>query len=142
MPKGRLNALLYLTGEDKLARRITLAGWAMFGSSGCDMSAAATTSTITGVNNDDNIGIIASWTGTSPVGVLIIEASNDYNATTSTAGTWVTLDFGSSIAISGNTGSHQININQLPYSYLRATYTKTSGTGTLKLYMTSKSVGA
>jgi hypothetical protein len=106
----------------------------MFGSSGADMSQASVTSNVTRTEYLDNVGIILSWTGTSPVGTLAIQASTDNT-------TWVALDFGSTISISGNTGTHILNINQVPFSYLRAVYTKTSGTGTLTALLSSKQVG-
>jgi hypothetical protein len=108
-----------------------VSNYAMFGASGADMSVASTTSNITTVTNLDNLGLVCSWSGTSPVGAIAIQASND-------SSTWVALDFGSTIAISGNTGSHLINIKNIPYCYVRAVYTKTSGIGTLGLSITAK----
>lgn len=107
----------------------------MFGVGGCDMSVASTTSNLTNVLYMDNIGIVASWTGTTPIGAIFIDASND-------GSNWVTLDFGTGISVSGNTGSHVININQFPYNQIRARYVKTSGTGTLTLTLTVKQMGA
>lgn len=98
------------------------------------MSAAVSHSLSTNVNFQDNQGIIVTWTGTSPVGVLTFEVSND-------GLTWVALDFGTPIAISGNSGNHLVNINQISCSNLRATYTKTSGTGVLLASLTSKQCG-
>lgn len=106
----------------------------MFGTAGCNLATASTTSTVTEVQNMDNIGIVMNWTGTSPVGVVTIQVSNDQL-------TWASLDFGSAIAVSGDTGNNVIDIAQLPYSYLRAVYTKTSGTGTLFSSLTCKQIG-
>jgi hypothetical protein len=106
----------------------------MFTSSGADLSQSSVTSSVTNVTYGDNIGIAVNWTGTSPVGALDIQVSND-------GSTWVSLDFGSSIAISGNSGNALININQLPYAQIRAVYTKTSGTGTLYASLTAKQTG-
>lgn len=124
-----------------MARKDGLVGFLMFGASGADMSQALVTSSITGINWMDNAGILLSWTGTSPVGAFTIEVSNDYNLSTQNAGIWVALDFGSTIAISGNTGTHILSMNQLPYTYMRAKYTKTSGTGTLTAVLSTKQVG-
>lgn len=98
------------------------------------MSLASTTSSTTTVGYLDNVGVLLSWTGTSPVGAITFDVSNDNS-------NWVSLDFGSVIAISGNTGSHVISINQLPFIYIRAKYTKTSGTGTLTASLNAKQVG-
>lgn len=111
----------------------------MFGA-GADLGSASVNSNVSNVLNQDNIGIVTTWTGTSPVGTLNIQVSNDYNPDNGN-GNWVTLDFGSAIAISGNTGSLNITINQLPYTYLRAQYSKVSGTGTLNCSITTKQVG-
>jgi len=124
-----------------MARKDTLVNYQMFGTSGCDMS-ATTTSSVTNVNLMDNLGIILNWTGaSSPVGVVTFEVSNDYNANTGNAGTWQALNFGSTISISGSSGTHDVSINQLPYSNIRAKYTRTSGSGTLNCYLTVKQIG-
>jgi hypothetical protein len=68
-----------------------------------------------------------SWTGTSPVGVLKFEALELED------GTWTQIDFGSTIAISGNTGSHQVVFNSMPFAKIRPVYTRTSGIGTLTI---------
>lgn len=117
-----------------MGRKNTLINYLMFGSAGCDMSVSSTTSSSTSVQNTDNIGIILSWTGTSPVGTVTISGSNDNS-------TFVDLDFGSTISISGNTGSDLLNINQFPCAYIRIKYTKGSGTGTLTASMTTKQIG-
>lgn len=108
--------------------------WAIIDSE--DMSADITSDS-TDVTNTDNIGIIVSWTGTSPVGELFVQVSNDNGTPT----TWVNLDFGAAINISGNSGSHDISINQLPYSKLRLFYNRTSGSGSLVARLTQKQVG-
>lgn len=113
----------------------------MFGTASVDMSVASTTSAISNVENTDNIGIVLSWSGSSPVGTLTVDCSNDYDTQSPGSAHWVSLDFGSAISISGNTGSSIININQLPYTWLRATYTKGSGTGTLVAKLSTKQTG-
>lgn len=117
-----------------MARKYPLINWLMFGANGCDLSVAQTHSSVTEINLQDNVGVIITWTGTSPVGAIVFEVSNNNS-------TWNSLDFGSAISISGNTGNHTVNINQLPYSFIRATYNKTSGTGTLIASLTSKQMG-
>ena len=124
-----------------MARKDTVQNFLSFGASGCDMSASQT-STISSVQFMDNIGILLSWSGASaPVGVFTVEVSNDYNPVVTNAGTWMSLDFGSSIAISGSSGSHEISINQLPYSWIREKYTRTSGSGTLNVFLSAKQGG-
>lgn len=113
----------------------------MFGTAGADLSVASTTSLITNVQFQDNIGIQITWTGTSPVGAITIDCSNDYGRNGVLVPTWISLDFGSAIVITGNSGTHTININQIPFSNIRATYTKGSGVGTLHAQLSAKSVG-
>lgn len=124
-----------------MARKNTIPAFPMFGASGVDMSVASTTSAITNVENTDNIGIVLNWSGSSPVGTMTVDCSNDYDVQSPAAAHWVSLDFGSAISVSGNTGSSIININQLPYTWLRAVYTKGSGTGTLTAKLSSKQTG-
>lgn len=75
----------------------------------------------------DFAGYFISWTGTSPVGELKFEAQELEN------GTWTQVDMGSTISISGNSGSHQVVFNTMPFAKLRPVYARTSGTGTLTI---------
>lgn len=99
---------------------------------------ASFNSTLTDITAMDNVGIILTWTGTSPVGTIEVQVSND---TAATPTTWTALDFGSSISISGNSGTHTININQNPFAKLRLAYTRTSGTGEVTAKLVMKQVG-
>lgn len=117
-----------------MGRKNIVSNYAQFGTAGCNLATASTTSNVTEVQYMDNIGIVINWTGTSPVGAVTIQVSNDQL-------TWDDLDFGNTIDVSGNTGTHIIEITQLPFSYLRAKYTKSSGVGTLYSSLTSKQVG-
>lgn len=82
-----------------------------------------------------------SWTGTSPVGTVSIEGSNDFyanpNGYVTKPGTWSTLYVnyeGSvvpSIAVTGNTGNGIIDVGMTGIYALRLVYTATSGTGKL-----------
>lgn len=81
-----------------------------------------------------------SWSGTSPVGTLSVEASNDCTVLTTggvTGGTWnpVPLDLAgvtvTTIPVTGNTGKGMIDIAELAAFAVRLVYTFTSGTGTL-----------
>lgn len=96
------------------------------------------TSDPTNVQHSDNIGYLVSWTGTSPVGEIFVDVSNDE---ASTPTTWKSLDFGSQITVSGNSGSHDININQLPFVQIRVRYVRSSGVGTLTVKMNYKQAG-
>ena len=100
------------------------------------------TSSITIVDGIDEAIIIVTWTGSSPVGVITIEASNS-KADEFTKGTEVyeVLDFASAINVSGNSGSHQINFTALPFRAMRFVYTASSGTGNLTAHVNGASIG-
>lgn len=89
------------------------------------------TSLPTFVNNLDNIGAQVVWTGTM-VGTLAVQVSND------------DVDFDSLTFIpplaqpAGAPLKYVIDLNQLPWPWLRFQYTNASGAGTLVLTITGK----
>lgn len=100
------------------------------------------TSSETNVINLDKASIHITWTGSSPVGVLTIEASNQDPDKNSPAVVWKELDFGSAIDVTGNSGEHDIIFNELPFNVIRVVYTSTSGTGSINATLTAKTQGA
>lgn len=91
-----------------------------------------------------------SWVGSSPVGTLSVEISNDYVANESpdgkaaNAGTWntmyVSVNGGSpaaSVPLSGNTGNGIIEWST-GAAAIRTKFTFTSGTGTLQAVVNCK----
>ena len=91
-----------------------------------------------------------SWSGTSPVGAISVEVSNDYVASASpdgkknNAGTWTAIYFtlnGSTVVnsapLSGNSGSGIIEFTT-GAAAIRTVYTRTSGTGTLQSVINCK----
>lgn len=103
--------------------------------------ASTVTSDITNVINLDQASIFISWTGSSPVGVLTVEATNDDPSQNIPVATWRSLDFGSAINISGNSGSHDLIFNELPFAAIRIKYTATSGAGNLTATISAKTIG-
>lgn len=89
-----------------------------------------------------------SWSGTSPVGTVSIQVSNDYalgaNGQVSNAGTWSTLALQyngstvSTIAITGNTGNGLVDIFQTGAYAIRPIYTFGSGVGSLQVVFNAK----
>lgn len=89
-----------------------------------------------------------SWTGSTPVGVLSIEVSNDYSenkdGSVRNVGTWntLTLNYGgeavSSIPVSGNAGNGFIDLDLTGAYAMRARYTRASGTGTMQSILNAK----
>lgn len=114
-----------------------------------DMSQASITSAVT-ILGSNTLGSYAySWTGTTPVGTLAIQISDDYalaadGQTVVNAGTWNTVYFtlnGSTVVnsapVSGNTGNGMIEFSTGAWA-IRTVYTKTSGTGTLVATIAAK----
>lgn len=90
-----------------------------------------------------------SWSGTTPVGAISVEVSNDYkpgvmDTDPVNAGTWVpiffTLDGAATVnsaPLTGNTGVGIIEFSTGAYA-VRTKYTRTSGTGTLQAVINCK----
>lgn len=88
------------------------------------------------------------WSGTSPVGAVSVQFSNDFslnsNGTVKNAGTWTTATLNyqgspvTSIAISGNSGNGMIDIDATGVFAVRPVYTATSGVGTLQVTVCGK----
>jgi len=94
------------------------------------------------LNSLTKINYSVSWVGTSPVGTISVQASNDYSLTANGGiiagtGTWdlLPLDVSGSlltaIPISGNSGQGMIDISSLAAGAVQLIYMFTSGTGTL-----------
>ncbi len=89
-----------------------------------------------------------SWTGSSPMGDISVQVSNDYalnpDGTEQNAGTWTTITFNSGgsavtfVTISGNSGTGFIDIDQIGAYAIRTIYTSTSGTGVLQCLINGK----
>jgi hypothetical protein len=88
------------------------------------------TSTTQNVQEAVSFSVHGIWTGTSPVGTLDIQGSND--------GVNFTSVLSSPAAISGNSGQIMVNVEKHAYAYIRLVYTETSGTGTLNVYVNGK----
>jgi len=106
------------------------------------------TSAVTIIQKISYLSYSYVWAGTSPVGAVSVEVSNDYELsadgqTVINAGTWNTYPvalngtFVTSIPVSGNTGNGYLEVNPAAYA-IRTKYTFTSGTGTLNVTVTGK----
>jgi len=89
------------------------------------------------------------WTGTSPVGTLSLQTSNDYSVDATgkvlNSGTWNTAPlnvngaYATSISISGNSGNGMIDgLCTTGVNAIRLSYTAGSGTGTMTVIVTAK----
>lgn len=106
-----------------------------------DMSASIT-SKVTVIQNMSMLSYAVSWTGTAPVGVMDVQASNDYSQDASgavqNAGTWTSLPLTTTPTVSGSSGSGFIDIDSQAGYALRIVYTRTSGVGTLNVVANGK----
>lgn len=97
------------------------------------------TSAPTNIHQQDNLVYqINVLTGT-PVGVLNVETSSDYNPITSNTGNWTAIGSTFQSTVNG-TGTGVFDINQLGPVWVRLKYTRTSGTGTMDVYVSAKQV--
>lgn len=81
----------------------------------------------------------ATWSGSSPVGTLAVEISNDYSQNeaggVANAGNWTVL---TSSAVSGNSGTIFFDVAQTAGYAIRLHYTRTSGSGSMTATVNAK----
>lgn len=98
------------------------------------------------VNQVDGLFAIVEWSGGVGVtGALTVEArvGEPGPETSDKISAWVPLDFGTSISISGASGSHIIDITTTKFTQYRFVYTYSAGSaGTIDIRHTAKTVGA
>lgn len=112
-----------------------------------DMSQTSTASAVTILASNSTIQYSGSWAGSTPVGTLALQFSDDFslnpNGTVNNAGTWETAPiaiggaFVTSGSISGNTGTFRFDVTT-GANASRLLYTKGSGTGTLSIYVSGR----
>lgn len=88
------------------------------------------------------------WTGTSPVGTVSVQGSNDFSlnaeGAVAVAGTWNTLTLNyqgsavTTIPITGNSGNGLIDITATGIYAIRLIYTAGSGVGSLTVTFNAK----
>ena len=83
-----------------------------------------------------------TWTGTSPVGTINVQVSNDYSqnsdGSVKTAGTWTNLPLSATATVSGSTGTGFIDLDTLAAYAIRLQYVASSGTGSLNAIISCK----
>lgn len=113
-----------------------------------DMSGSLT-SAVTVIQKMTMMSYSYSWSGSSPVGTVSVQVSNDYelnpDGTLKNAGTWNTIFFldssgtvVTSFAVSGNTGNGGVDVDQTGFYAIRTVYTRASGSGTLQALFCGK----
>jgi len=94
--------------------------------------------------------IQASWSGSTPVGTLTLEVSNDIVPVASSSSSPVGSDpaanvvnwstyTGSSTSVNGN-GNFLWNVTDVGYRWVRVKYTRVSGSGTINVTYSGKGV--
>lgn len=100
------------------------------------------TSIVTVLSNLSMMSYAYTWVGSSPVGVITVQVSDDYSqnadGTVKNTGTWNNLPLSVSPNVSGSTGNGFIDIDQLAAYAIRTVYTAISGTGTLNCIFKGK----
>lgn len=111
--------------------------------------AADITSEVTILQSITGVSYAVSWSGTTPVGTLAVQCSNDYSinqdGTVNNSGTWipmyVSINGGApaaSISISGNTGKGIIELERTNVYAIRLFYDAGSGVGTFNATIVGK----
>lgn len=83
-----------------------------------------------------------SWSGSTPIGEITVEVSNDYELDAGggvkNAGTWNELPLSNPCPVTGNTGNGFIDIFATSAFAIRLKYSRGSGTGTMQATLTGK----
>lgn len=96
---------------------------------------ANTTSNTTSVAQLDKASIDLRWSASTLAATVEVQAKNG------PSGDWRAIDMGSTITISGASGSHELIFNELPFTDLRLYVAYSSGSGTVDAVITAKSGG-
>ncbi len=103
--------------------------------------AGSLTSLVTIINQISIISYAVSWAGSTPVGTMSVQVSDDYSqngdGTVRNSGTWNTLPI-NTMNVSGNTGNGFIDIYVTGAYAIRLLYTRSSGTGTMNATISGK----
>lgn len=94
--------------------------------------AASITSPTTQIDKIDQLCYQVSWTSSNAVGVISVQGSVDNE-------NFIDLTFTPVLTQpNSDNGSYLINLSLIPFPYIRLKYTRTSGTGNMKVYLSAK----
>ena len=100
------------------------------------------TSAETSVKNLDKATVRITWDiGSSPVGVVTVQALQEKDNIPVSDSDWFDVDFDATITIDNTETEHQILFETLPFDKIRLRYTRTSGSGTMNAKISAKQVG-
>lgn len=104
-----------------------------------DMSGDVTSSAVD-VRYLDSAALQAVWSnGSTPVGVLTVQGSVNYGQPGVTAA-WTTISLSATLNVSGSSGSAIADLTQITYPYVRMVYTRSSGSGSLDIWVSGKEI--
>jgi hypothetical protein len=102
---------------------------------------AAVVSTPLNMEDIDNVGLEVDWTGTA-VGTFSLEASNKYDPDTNPSATFKAVTLATPPANpAGSASGWLLDLNQIPFRWVRLRYTNSSSTGVLNAYAFRRSIG-
>jgi hypothetical protein len=100
------------------------------------------TSIVTVIQTNSLLSYTYKWLGTSPVGSVVVEASNDYSqnsdGSVNNIGSWNVLPLSSPTTITGNADNGLIDIDAAGFYAVRTRYVSSSGTGVLNVTISGK----
>lgn len=97
-------------------------------------------SSVTNIEFLDNIGVQLNFTTSDAVGTFQVQVSMDYSPVNPTAANWINLSLSPAPVAASANDSIYIDLNQLSAPWIRTTYTRTSGSGTLDAFICGKEV--
>lgn len=96
--------------------------------------AASITGPVTVIDRVDQLAYQVSWASANAVGTISVQGSVD-------GVTFYDLTFDPPLAQpESDNGGYLINLALIPFTYVRLKYTRSSGTGTLKAWLSAKGV--
>lgn len=105
---------------------------------------ATVNSSVADLRDIDNASVQFIWySGSTPVGAVNIQGSNQVVSSATSVASWTDLStsiYAGSAAVSGNTGSVLFNLANTGYRWIRAVYTRTSGSGTIDINFNGKGI--
>ena len=100
------------------------------------------TSAVTIIQKLSSVSYSYSWSGTSPIGTVTVQVSNDYSTNADgsvrNSGTWDIVPLSASTNVSGNSGQGFIDLDGVGAFAIRTVYTPISGSGSLSATINAK----
>lgn len=108
---------------------------------------ATFTSPVTLIKNTDNVSYQINATTADAVGTFKVQGSDDYRAeepmnAVLSSGSWADIPLGGdALSLASANDTLIISMNQLPFQAVRIVYTRSSGTGSCDIWISTKQLG-